>query len=1062
MNSMVTVNEVDGLILRIKTTTTNSILTTTKNVNGKAAFIDYEATFTLTEEEGAHLVVGQSYKFQLAYYKNNQVGYYSNLAIIKCTDDIAVTISNLNSSGKSNINITHVIGKYTNADTSEKVYQYRFVLKSNTTNEIVEDTDWLNHSVYIDAGDGTSIDEYDIKYNIPVGEIYQVRYYVRTNTFKEVGSKWYMLTTKKASDSELKKALPQNVDPLSTKLNFDNAYIKVKIGGQDEKVALEHLRSAASGQTALTRAEKVLLTKLFMNDTELAEEAPMKQYYSWLEAGAVNPLNGNAINTTKRYPNETLRFMVGFGDMLVQTESQKSETDSYAMKLIKQLEEVSVSGLFILERADSSDNFTRWQKIWKKQLTELKTSQLLFTDYLIEQGVTYLYSLRQINDSDIYSARDLAPKITADYEDTFLYDGYRQLKLRLNVDVPKLSRVLSEQKKNMIGSKYPFIFRNGVIDYKEFQLKAMITAYNDNDNDACEPWETDDRIQRDAADPGKGYAEHLDPKSIFINKDTIYKQDDTYPLNDSFVFGDSASSLVAPDLIQYRDGTYNNYRANSNIDLDNSYIERIYKLEVWHWLSNGKIKFFKSSQEGCYLLRLMNVTLAPSARLGGLIHSFDSQVEEIGDVSDLEEVRYFGLLPEDDTEEIKNIQRVNTILFGPENVGTPLNGASKIMYLKISEALPGTVFTLTSKDGTKTKIMIGSTGTFELDAPDDDNYFISIEADDTEKNKALLAQKGSNNHIILIEETNDDSAFNDIVEENYETSVAHQVNMGISSNNILDSLEIKNGDTVKEEIIETIYAKFTRMDVLDAESIDELKQFAENDTAVESMVYAIPDGEGYQFYRITHLIPDDWASLHKNGDIYEYSIEQDKTAEHLQELVDDYYIIALGNELDYSVVVDYVADNGQGESNRQSTFDMTNMVETIFDISSNITGIKIGNAVLVELACTTRQNVLSNESDETVRELLSAKNAAQKDYIITKHRLVAAGEELDSSTPYIYVDPNYPSAQDVTYAEALDLNTDDLYYIGDASVDYRTINEKYAAYKIAEMEYLDAVLGGEG
>ena len=162
MNPMTTVNEVDGLILRIKTTTTNSILTTTKNVNGTAAFIDYEATFQLSEEEGAHLVVGQSYKFQLAYYKNNQVGYYSNLAIIKCTDDIAVTISNLNSSGKSNINIAHVIGKYTNADTTEKVYQYRFVLQNNATEEVLEDTDWLNHSVYIDAGDGTSIDEYEI------------------------------------------------------------------------------------------------------------------------------------------------------------------------------------------------------------------------------------------------------------------------------------------------------------------------------------------------------------------------------------------------------------------------------------------------------------------------------------------------------------------------------------------------------------------------------------------------------------------------------------------------------------------------------------------------------------------------------------------------------------------------------------------------------------------------------------------------------------------------------------------------------------------------------------
>jgi hypothetical protein len=41
---------------------------------------------------------------------------------------------------------------------------------------------------------------------------------------------------------------------------------------------------------------------------------------------------------------------------------------------------------------------------------------------------------------------------------------------------------LQEAKQETIGSKYPFIFRNGNINYKEFSLSSMLSYYSDEED----------------------------------------------------------------------------------------------------------------------------------------------------------------------------------------------------------------------------------------------------------------------------------------------------------------------------------------------------------------------------------------------------------------------------------------------------------------------------------------------------------------------------------------------------------------------------------------------------
>jgi hypothetical protein len=62
--------------------------------------------------------------------------------------------------------------------------------------------------------------------------------------------------------------------------------------------------------------------------------------------------------------------------------------------------------------------------------------------------------------------------------------------------------------------------------------------------------------------------------------------------------------------------------------------ERIFKLELLDWLGNGEIKLFKSPTEGNYLVRLMNVSLAPEDRLGRMLHSFSCTAYEVKENTD--------------------------------------------------------------------------------------------------------------------------------------------------------------------------------------------------------------------------------------------------------------------------------------------------------------------------------------------------------------------------------------------------------------------------------------------
>ena len=148
--------------------------------------------------------------------------------------------------------------------------------------------------------------------------------------------------------------------------------------------------------------------------------------------------------------------------------------------LNKRGEETHVTGSFVLSRAASNTDWA-WENIMFFTLQAQKPTRFLWRDFTVEQGVQYQYAVQQYNDNELYSARIKSEIVTADFEDAFLFDGTRQLKIRFNPKVASFKNNIPEQKIDTIGSKYPYIFRNGKVHYKEFPISGLI-SYQMDDN----------------------------------------------------------------------------------------------------------------------------------------------------------------------------------------------------------------------------------------------------------------------------------------------------------------------------------------------------------------------------------------------------------------------------------------------------------------------------------------------------------------------------------------------------------------------------------------------------
>lgn len=330
--------------------------------------------------------------------------------------------------------------------------------------------------------------------------------------------------------------------------------------------------------------------------------------------------------------------------------------------------ELPVKGYYILSRASEESNYTQWEELDRFTLAAQRPSKKTWKDFTIEQGKKYKYSIQQYNDKSLFSERVLSKEIYADFEHSYLYDGERQLKIIFNPKVTSFKISRQEAKMETIGSKYPFIFRNGNIEYKEFPIGGLISYQSDEEglflNKNIELFKNGLREERYSYKLlNVNHKEYIDsfnnlyfkrrekyyPISYIYQTDEVYKDlfEQEIDIMSNKVFQEFLLRDEKFYLRLFKNMTeqeFNEYKIKgSDPTSQNIFLEREFKLEVLNWLTNGEPKLFKSPTEGNYLVRLMNVSLTPNDQLGRMLHTFNSTAYEIAD-NNYEAQKKYGII----------------------------------------------------------------------------------------------------------------------------------------------------------------------------------------------------------------------------------------------------------------------------------------------------------------------------------------------------------------------------------------------------------------------------------
>ena len=707
---------------RIRTVSTNTlILNEDLHTNIFDQELDSTATFTLTAEQAKKLNEGQYYKIQLAFSNTVNsgdseeiVGYFSNVGIIKCIGKPSVFMFRDPTSEESEgeDEITHLyrtdfIGIYQQnskyGDSTEKAYSYQFVITSKK-GEVLLDSGVQLHDNTQDVSSWYSTDTFRAHTGLKEGEVGYIQYTVTTLNGLVMSSKKYQIMRESSVDMDK----PIRILAIN---NFENGYIDIKLRGVLEQ------RS---------------------ND-----------------------------------PND--------------------------------LGETAYSGIYVITRCDDQSDYTIWEEIARFTIPGDFPSNYSFKDFTVQQGVSYRYAIQQYNVHQVYSNRIQSLTINewedindeslyrpeptyCDFEDMFLYDGKRQLKVRFNPKVASFKNTIPEQKIETIGSKYPFIFRNGHVCYKEFPVAGLITYQMDEavlflteemelqQSGVLEPdiirthtfptptsqaigFESKDMdgYKEEVAEAKQALDDANNNYNTLVAHYTYYKnllkdftneddqieaitnqinllnerynfeliEDSNYPFliideNDYntllkeykenianaktqlIILSDTSGrkneydiTLLSDEYMQVPSGypynhsnkyykkiddTYKTYyystkeqwiedvdagliftpnlglsantttragspivRMDKNLTSENMFSERYFKLKVLDWLTDGKVKLFRSPAEGNYLVRLLNVSLQPQDPLGRMIHSFTSTAYEIDDLT-YDNLVYYGII----------------------------------------------------------------------------------------------------------------------------------------------------------------------------------------------------------------------------------------------------------------------------------------------------------------------------------------------------------------------------------------------------------------------------------
>ena len=214
------------------------------------------------------------------------------------------------------------------------------------------------------------------------------------------------------------------------------------------------------------------------------------------------------------------------------------------------------------------------------------------------------------------------------------------------------------------------------------------------------------------------------PKISNFKKDLLETKIDTIGGKHPFIFRNGRvyySEFPISGLISYQmdeeklflsDADYGLTENTISLNGENIAAERIFKMKVLEWLTNGQPKIFRSPTEGNFIVRLMNSSLAPNDTLGRMLHTFSCTAYEIAEFN-YETLKNMGFIVIGDqtivslhwkTVDLKKMPTGNTNL---------LHATARTV--RFDGMVPGSVIKIWFKDGHTTEVKIGVTGSYHID-----------------------------------------------------------------------------------------------------------------------------------------------------------------------------------------------------------------------------------------------------------------------------------------------------------------------------------------------------------
>ena len=238
----------------------------------------------------------------------------------------------------------------------------------------------------------------------------------------------------------------------------------------------------------------------------------------------------------------------------------------------------------ILYRSSRKTDYTIWKPVYKVTVSSNSIyNSLKWIDREVVEKGCYKYVFKA---GSQVSAPTAEIKVTG-FEDIYLADKDTMFAVKYNPKISNFKWVVQEAITNVLGSKFPFVRRNGDIKYRQFNLSGTLyfeDTFQDEDGiDSC----------------GRNF--------FFDNESNLYCR------------------LDSDKLDNFKKVTLGIQKRNYIMD----------------FLTNGTFKLFKSTEEGYMIVYLSNVSFTPNITLGRQVYDFSATVTEVIEASEENLEKYF-------------------------------------------------------------------------------------------------------------------------------------------------------------------------------------------------------------------------------------------------------------------------------------------------------------------------------------------------------------------------------------------------------------------------------------